>query len=691
VVRRTEERVGRTLVEVVKTLDHSQDRVWAVVSDLESYPRFVREISWCGPANISTRGVGSHYDVRFSVGEGAVCRNDVEVLIHRPPMHLVLVSRHWPDGHVTLRLTPLDAERTELHLTMSLPQRRLPAFVTPRWLRARARKALQLINDHLSGVPGTDSAPRERVRPKTQQRVRVSRVLTQAGALSPSRPMLLRQLAALARRDPTVTGAYRASVTWAPRNEAVSDDAGRMTFADVDGRTNRLANALTRYGVRQGRHVALMCRNHAALLESVIACGKLGAHVLLLNPNLSAAQVADVVRRYQPAAMLLDDEFVPLIPWSPKTLPQIRTWGTGTPTVTGLIERGHARRVKRPSSAGKVTVLTAGRPNNSGGARRRNAYTLRAVAAVLSRIPLREGERMLVAAPLFHSWAGQAAVQLGMPLHATLVLRRHFDAEQTLQLIEQHRCTSVFTEPTALRQIMDLPRRVLRRYDISSLRVVASSGPSMSPHLVTDFMDEFGDLLYNLYGSTETSWASIADPNQLRAAPTTAGRPPVGTRLEILDAWDRPVPPGTVGQICVGDDTFDGHPGNGKPNDLLRTGDQGYLDADGRLFVAGRDNLVVPPDESTFPCRLERLLLTLPQVEDAAVVNVSGQEMDQRLAAYLALRPGETLTAAAVRDFLSAHLPGFAVLRDVIFVDSLTRNATAKVMRKLVSTPRLAE
>lgn len=540
------ERLTRDLVEVVKTLDHSRDRVWAVVSDLESYPRFVREIAWCAPTTIS-----SHYDVRFSIGEGPICRNDVEILVHRPPEHLVLVSRHWPDGHVTLRLTALGPEKTELHLTISPPQRPLPAIVTDKWLRARARRALQLVNDHL------------------------------AGPLPPRHPQLLRQVAALTRRDPTITGAYRASATWTPRNDAIIDDAGRLTFADVDNRTTQLANALTQHGVRQGRRVALLCRNHPALLESVIACGKLGAHVLLLNPDLSGAQVTDVICSYRPAALLLDDEFVPMIPWTPAALPLIRTSGTGPLTVPGLIEHGSTKRVRRPSSAGKVTVLTPGRANTS---RRRDPHALRAVTAVLARIPLREGERMLVAAPLFHSWAGQAAIQLGMPLHATLLLQRRFDAEQTLRLIEQHRATALFTEPHALRQIMDLPRRVIRRHDTTSLRVVASSGPPIPPHLVTAFMAEFGDVLYNLYGSTHMSWASIADPRQLRAAPTTAGHPPAGTRLEILDAWGRPVPPGVVGQIHVGDD--------GQPTDaLLRTGDQGYLDANGRLFVA-------PPVES---------------------------------------------------------------------------------------------
>jgi acyl-coenzyme A synthetase/AMP-(fatty) acid ligase len=197
-------------------------------------------------------------------------------------------------------------------------------------------------------------------------------------------------------------------------------------------------------------------------------------------------------------------------------------------------------------------------------------------------------------------------------------------------------------------------------------------------------MDEFGDVLYHLYGSAEVSWATIAGPNHLRAAPTTSGRPPAGTRIEIQDTWGRPVPPGVVGQICVGDDVF-GYSGR-DTGELLRTGDRGYVDADGRLFVAAHIDTVAPPEGE-----LEQLLRTLPQVADAAVVSVAGQELEQRLAAYVVLRPGASLTAAEVRDFLSTQLPGLAVLRDVIFIDSLTHNAPTKVMRQLLSTPRMAE
>lgn len=670
--------MARDLVEVVATLDHSRDLVWTVVCDLGSYPRYVSEISWCEPTSPGPPRAGSHFDVRFSVGDGPVRRTDVEILVHRPSAYLVLVSRQWPGAHILVRLNPLGTERTELQITIAPPRNRTFTTIAAKWLRKRVRHAIQLVNDHLSGVPVATSAPHERVS-NAQQRVSVLKVLNRAGMLR--RRTLVKQLYALARRDATIVGAYRASAAVAPHDAAISDEKRTLTFAEVDSRTDRLANALTQYGVRQGKHVILWCRNHAALLESVIACGKLGAHAVILSTDLPAAQVNDALRRYRPVVLLVDDEFAAPAPGA-TALIRIRTWGPGKPALEELLERGSAEPVRTPSVKGRVTVLAAGKPNNPKGARRRDPHTLRTVAAVLSRIPLRTGERVLVAAPLFGSWAGLAAMQLGMPLHAKLVLQRDFDAEQTLRLVQTHCCTALFTTPGVLAAIMELPPRVRRKYDTSSLRVVATSGPPMAPELVTEFMDEVGDVLYHLYGSAAVSWASIADPKQLRAAPTTAGRPPAGTRVEIQDTWGRPVPPGVVGQICVGDDV----PGSyaGTP---LRTGDRGYVDADGRLFIADEP---VPPEHAP-ACPLEQLLLTLPQVADAAVVTVSDREQDLRLAAYVALRPGETLTAAAVRDFLSTQLPGLAVLRDVIFVDSLTRNATTKVMRRLLGAPRLAE
>ncbi|GAB3448306.1 AMP-binding protein [Actinophytocola sediminis] len=677
------------LVEVAEVLAHPCDRVWAVLSDLEALPRFVRELSWAERVGHAHTGTGSRYELRLCAAGGPVYRNDVEILVHRPPEHLVAVSPQWPGGHVAVRLAELDPGRCELRLTISLPGIQPPTILTAGWLRKCARRAIGLIDGHLSATPLTTSRSRLDQTARNQSQLAVAKVLTRAGVLTPGRPdRVLKQLNALAKWGATVAGGYQAALARVPDSEAIADDLGVLTFANVDARTNRLANALRELGVRQGRRVALMCRNHGALVESLIACGKLGAHSLLLNTGLSAAQVTDAVHSHRPAAILLDDEFLHLTNALPAALPKILTWGEGEPTLDGLLDEASPAKVRPPDAAGKIIVLTSGTTSNPKGARRRNPHGLRTAAAVLSRIPLREGERMLVAAPLFHTW-GLAAMQLGMPLHAKLVLARRFDAEATLELVERHRCTSLFAVPIMLQRIMDLPREVRRAFDTSSLRVVASSGSAMSARFVTAFMDEFGDVLYNLYGSTEVSWASIADPADLRAAPTTAGRCPIGTRVGILDADGHAVPPGGVGRICVGNDMlFEGYTGGGtnrRYDDLMVTGDRGYLDADGRLFVSGRDDdMIISGGENVFPRPVEELLMTLPEVADVAVVGVADREFGQRFAAYVAVRPGVTLTAAMVRDYVHTNLPRFAVPRDVVFVDALPRNATGKVMRRLL-------
>jgi acyl-CoA synthetase (AMP-forming)/AMP-acid ligase II len=281
-------------------------------------------------------------------------------------------------------------------------------------------------------------------------------------------------------------------------------------------------------------------------------------------------------------------------------------------------------------------------------------------------------------------------MQLGMVLRANLTLQRRFDAEETLRAIAEDGCTSLIAVPIMLQRILDLPSRVRARYDLSSLRVVASSGAALPARFVTAFQDSFGDILYNLYGSTEVSWGSIADPRDLRAAPATAGRFPAGTEVGILDDQGRPVPPGVDGHIHVRNEMlFDGYTDGAtlpSAHRLMATGDRGFTDADGRLFVSGRaDEMIVSGGENVFPRPVEDALCELPQVADAAVVGVPDGEFGHRLAAYLVLEPGAVLDADDVRAHIHQRLARFAVPRDVHFVPELPRNATGKVLKRLLT------
>jgi acyl-CoA synthetase (AMP-forming)/AMP-acid ligase II/uncharacterized protein YndB with AHSA1/START domain len=680
------------LVEVTRVLPHGPEQVWQVLGDPELYPRFVREVAWSERVgHVPAAGTGARYRVRFSLEGAAPVSDEIEILVHRPPEHLVLVSPRWQGGHVSVRLDG-NRGRTEVQVMLSAPDTLTSTIgLTASNFRKRVKQALDLVDDHLSGRAVTTSRTGLEQSAKSHSTLSVAKTLIRAGVLSPGRPdRVLRQVNALAKWGATVAGGYRSNAVRHPQHLATIDERGEKTFTQIEDRANRLANGLTEYGVRQGRRVALMCRNHSGLIESAVACGKLGADVILLNTGLSADQVATVIQTHRPIVLLGDDEFMPLFHGLP--LPWISTWSAHPADVSieTLIEQAPAKPVRPPTKPGKIIVLTSGTTGIPKGARRRNPKGISTAAALLDRIPLRAGERILVAAPVFHTW-GLAALQLGMVLNATLVLQRRFDPAAALRAIETHRCTSLFAVPLMLQRILDLPDRVRDRFDLRSLRVVASSGSALPGAFVPEFMNVFGDVLYNVYGSTEVSWASIADPNDLRAAPTTAGRTPLGTRVGILDKHGRPVPPGVVGRICVGNDMlFEGYT-NGTSNEVLDelmvTGDRGYLDADGRLFVAGRDDdMIVSGGENVFPRPLEELLMTMPGVLDVAVVGVPDREFGQRFAAYIAVREGSRLNATAVRSFVHEHLPRFAVPRDVIFLDDLPRNATGKVVKRLLGS-----
>jgi acyl-CoA synthetase (AMP-forming)/AMP-acid ligase II len=457
-------------------------------------------------------------------------------------------------------------------------------------------------------------------------------------------------------------------------------------------RGKRLASGLAANGVGAGQPVALMCRNHAAMAESIIACGLIGADAILLNTGLSASSVGEVLGQHQPVAVLADDEFAPAIRDVPGDFLRISTWADseiGYPTVDDLIDAAPDTRMRPAERPGRIVVLTSGTTGMPKGARRRTPKGLGTAAALLSRIPLHAGERMFVAAPMFHTW-GLAAMQISMPLRATIVLQRRFDAERTLRAIAEHRCTALFAVPIMLQRILDLPDRIRNRYDLSSLRIVASSGSALPGSFVSDFMDTFGDILYNLYGSTEVSWASIADPVDLRAAPTTAGRCPPGTRVGVFDDTLRPVPPGTEGQLFVDNEMlFEGYTEGGSlpmAHHMMSTGDRGYLDADGRLFITGRaDEMIVSGGENVFPRPVEEVLIARPEVQDVAVVGVPDHQWGQRLAAYIVLRQGAVMDADAVRDIVHQKLARYAVPRDVYFVPELPRNATGKVLKRLLN------
>lgn len=524
---------------------------------------------------------------------------------------------------------------------------------------------------------------------------RTAAVLVRAGVVRPGRPdRTFRQLAALRRWGPTFAGGYAAAAARSPTAVSCVDETGPSTFVQVDAQSTRLAHGLAAHGAGPGAPVGVLCRNHALSIRTLVACGKLGADAVLLNTGLAAPQLRTALHDMRVTVLVADAEFGELCAQVPEQVTRITAWegnGAEGPTVEGLTADSPGTSLTPPERPGRLIVLTSGTTGPSKGARRPTPRGPQDAAAVLSRIPMRTGDRILVAAPVFHTW-GLAGVQLAMSLRSPVVLERRFDPEAILRTIERHRCTALIAVPVMLQRVMELPAGVRARYDTSSLRIAACSGSAMGPRLVTEFMDAFGDIVYNLYGSTEVSWATIATPGELRATPTTAGRPPLGTRLAVLDEHGQQVPPGTEGSVFVGNDMlFEGYTsGHGRRvrHGLMETGDRGRLDGDGLLHVAGRDDdMIVSGGENLFPRPVEEAIAMLPQVREVAVVGVPDAEFGQRFAAYVVVDRRAELDEDAVRYHVRSRLSRFSVPRDVHFLDELPRNATGKILAKDLGRP----
>jgi acyl-CoA synthetase (AMP-forming)/AMP-acid ligase II len=524
------------------------------------------------------------------------------------------------------------------------------------------------------------------------------RQLTRAGVVAPLPPhVVVRMLRALRTFGATPAGGYTANAVRRPDATALIDDYGSLTFMDVHRRSNALAAELRKMGVRQGDAVAIMCRNHRGFVETIVAASKLGAHQLLLNTMFSGPQLKDVLAREKPVAVLYDEEFHGLVTGPdevPGALKHV-VWGDaaggqGTidaPLAEDLIAQGDRSDLTPPTAEGRMVILTSGTTGAPKGAARQQPKSMAPAAQILSRMPLRSEERTMLAAPMFHSW-GYLHFTMSFMLGATLVMRRKFSPEGTLEAIQEHRCQVLPVVPVMLQRILELPDERLAAYDLSSLRIVALSGSALPGELAIRAMDRLGDVLYNLYGSTEVGWASIATPEDLRAAPGTAGKAPRGTAVRIYDEAGRQlVEPGQVGRIFVGNEMkFDGYTGGGGKDiidGLLSSGDVGHFDEQRRLFVDGRDDdMIVSGGENVFPREVEDLLADHPDVKEVAVFGVTDAKWGEVLKAVVVRNPGSDLDADAVSAYVKANLAGYKVPRHVEFVDELPRNATGKVLKR---------
>lgn len=513
-------------------------------------------------------------------------------------------------------------------------------------------------------------------------------VLGGAGFLSPA--FLRSMLPAMRKFGTTTASGFHAAALRHPGGTAVIDEAGSMTFAELDRSTNAIARALAKAGVKPGDGVGLFARNHRGFIQAQAALDKLGANTLLLNTGFAARQLREVCEREGTQVILYDEEFRPMVEEGAGHLQRFVTWAEGEtlePTLSQLAAGHDEGELEPPSQQGRVTVLTSGTTGTPKGAQRTvKRQGIDTFVGLFGRMPLRTGIRNLIVAPTFHSWGGFHLL-IGAQLGCTICLRRKFDPEGTLAAIQELRPQALAVVPVMMQRILDLGPEVIGRYDTSSLELVCASGSALPGELARRWMDTFGDNVYNFYGSTEVAQASIAMPDELRQAPGTAGRPPRGTVVKILDEQGRELPPGRTGRIFVANENqFEGYTGGGNKEvvgGLMSSGDVGHFDENGLLFVDGRDDdMIVSGGENVFPREVEDLLADHEAVREAAVIGVPDDEFGQRLKGFVVLKEGAHADEAELKAYVKNNLARYKVPREIVFLDALPRNPTGKVLKR---------
>ena len=488
-----------------------------------------------------------------------------------------------------------------------------------------------------------------------------------------------------------VAGAIKIAAHRDPDFPGLVDELGELTFRELDQRSNALANAWKQQGLTDRSVIAVLCRDHRGLVETMFAAGKLGAKLLLMNTGFAKPQFAEVIEREGADTLVYDAEFSEILGNVPDDVPRFLAWvdddsTTEHTTLEQLIDGTSPDDLPRPKSVGSLVLLTSGTTGTPKGAARQVSSPF-AAAQFLDRVPLGMNERTFFGAPLFHG-TGLSQFLLTLALGSTTVTRRKYDPRKTLEMVAEYRCETLVLVPTMLQRMLEMDDAEIRGYDTSSLKIIFLAGSALAPEVGNHAMELFGDVVYNLYGSTEVAVASVATPEDWKKAPGTVGKVPVGCKVHIYDdGGNRITEPNVTGRIFVGSGLkFTGYTGGGSKDEidgLLSAGDVGHFDEEGLLFIDGRDDdMIVSGGENVFPAEVENLLVEHKAIADAAVVGVDDKDFGQRLKAFVVLRDGASLSEDEVKAHVKSELARHKVPREVEFVEDLPRNATGKLLRK---------
>jgi len=535
------------------------------------------------------------------------------------------------------------------------------------------------------------------------ERVRTTARLSQRSGMlwSMTRPGLAELARVLASGSQNPSLIYRVHARNSPSKPAVIWRGRVTSWGELDERIDRLATGLARRDIGRKKSIILMMRNRQEVVELGAAAARAGAAAVTISWRSTPKELVYLATHSGARGIVLEPELLPVLEEARPELPSYflenvfvvgSTAPKGTTALDALLEEPPRRtspdaELDEDAAVVIYTSGTTGKPK--GAVRKFPKDTMQAAMRFINETPMRVDDVHLVACPLYHSTAF-GFMSLGALLGQTIVIMDEFKPEPFMDLVQRYGVSTTAVVPTMLHRIMELPAQTRAAYDLRSLRVVFSGGAPLPAPLAIDFMDAFGDVLFNFYGATETGLVTLATPSDLRAAPGTIGKAVPGNDIRLLGEDGREVRDGEVGELFVKNQLLVAgyHQDEKATAESMRdgyfsVGDLARRSPAGHYFIEGRKrDMIISGGVNVYPAEVEAVLEQHPAIAEAAVVGVSDREWGERVRAFLVKKPDADVDEGALKLFARERLAGPKVPRDFVFLDALPRNPTGKVLKR---------
>lgn len=451
-----------------------------------------------------------------------------------------------------------------------------------------------------------------------------------------------------------------------PQHIAMVDDRETLTYQQLFSQSQQLAHTFHEtYQLEKGLKVGFLCRNHASFVKAIFAASRLGASLYMLNTGMSRSQIKQALEQHRFDLLIYDEEFEPALEGSSVSM-KLLSYHTNLPAINRM-PSVHIRTLKKVSGS-KIMLLTGGTTGKPKEVEHKQSLSryLSPFLGLLNRIKLLDYHTAYIGTPIYHGY-GVAILFSFMALGKKVVVSDTFDAERACTLIRKHKVDIITVVPLMVKRMLKV-----KGADLSSLSCIASGGAILHASLAIEVSSKLGDVLYNLYGTTETGLNIIATSQDLKAAPQTLGRIIDGVQLGIVDQQKKKVEVGVVGELSLK-----------SKNGWIGTGDLAYQDGNGLIFLNGRkDDMIISGGENVYPIEVEQVLITHPQVEEAAVVGVHDEDFGQRLKAFVVPVEGADLTEERLTHWLRTRVARFQVPKEIAFMDSMPYTPVGKMDKK---------